>query len=691
MLEISVDVGGTFTDVVVSDAEGRFVLGKALTTPDRAFSGLWQAIVAAGADMGVDAADVLRQASRLTYGTTRATNAIVTRKTARTALLITEGFPDVLMLREGGKADPHDYTIAYPTPYVPKALTFEIAGRVNAEGGVEQDLDEAQIASVIGRLKGLEVEAVGVCLFWSILNPAHEKAVASLLSRHLPGVPVTLSHEVLPIVREYRRALATVLDASLKPLMQRHLSDLESDLRQAGFRGDLLVSTTIGGSVEIAKMVERPVHMVKSGPAMAPVAAWDYASKETDKVDVVVCDTGGTTFDVGLIRSGSIVRSRETWIGPKYMGEILALSSVDIRSVGAGGGSIAWVDEGGLLRVGPDSAGSEPGPACYGRGGTHATVTDAALVVGYIDPDFFLGGRMPLDREAAEKAVGRIADKMSLSLPAAASAILTVANERMISAIQDITISEGIDPRDSALVAGGGAAGLNIVPIARELGCTTVCLPRTASALSACGMQFSDIIYEATASLYTHSDNFDFAGVERVKKNLLNEVEAFRGQLAVAAKSEHLIEFFVEARYRAQIWELETACSPVVSSSADVQLIVDNFHALHERTFAVRDSASAVEFLTWKARISIRIPRGRGEQLNASVAGAPLSPAKIGAAFFENIGLVETSYYLGADLRPGAVVPGPAIVVEPTTTIVIPPEASVRVSERSNYMIATGA
>lgn len=691
MFEISVDIGGTFTDVVVSDHDGRFVIGKALTTPARAFEGLRGALVTAAANLGISADALLREASRLTYGTTRATNAIVTRQTAKTALLITEGFPDVLLLREGGKADPHDYTISYPDPYVAKALTFEIPGRINAEGGIERPFDDEAVIQTLRRLKAAGVQAVGVCLFWSIVNPEHEMKLADLIEKHLPGIPFTLSHQVLPIVREYRRALASVLDASLKPLMQKHLQDLDRDLRSAGFTGDLLVSTTIGGNVGIARVTERPIHMVKSGPAMAPVAAWHYASRETDRGDVIVCDTGGTTFDVGLIRDKEIVRTRETWLGPKYLGDLLAISSVDIRSVGAGGGSIARIDDGGLLRVGPESAGSEPGPACYGRGGMEPTVTDAALVAGYVDPDSFLGGKMKLDSAAAFAAVGRIAEALGLPVQDAASAILTVANERMISAIQDITISEGIDPRESAVVAGGGAAGLNMVSIARELGCKEIIFPRTASALSACGMQYSDTVYEAATSVYTSSDSFDFATVAAGQDRLAKDIAAFKSGLLIGKVAEQSIEYSVEARYRSQIWELEVLYQErEIKTQADVLQLANDFHALHERTFAVKDPESAIEFLTWKARIRLKPSRARNDAPPTSAKQTDATPASTRDAFFAGQGNMDTPFYEGTMLGAGMTVAGPAIIVEPTTTIVIPPAAFARVSDDLNYIVSTG-
>ncbi|MFT4563716.1 MAG: N-methylhydantoinase A, partial [Gammaproteobacteria bacterium] len=383
---ISVDTGGTFTDVVVTDSDGRFTVGKALTDKTRAFASIEAGIAVAAEEIGITSAELIGAASMFIYGTTRATNAIVERKIARTAFLSTEGFPDVLLLKEGGKSEPHNLQIAYPEPYIPRRLTFEVPERMNAEGGTEIKLDEDCVRRLLKAFPEKNIEAIAVCLLWSIANPAHELRVGELITEMLPGVPFTLSHQLNPILREYRRASSTAIDASLKPMMQKYLVDLEIDLEAAGFKSDVLVSTSFGGVMHLRDVVERPIFLVKSGPAMAPVAGLAYVRSEDLPDDVIICDAGGTTFDVSLVRDGLVEFSRDTWLGPQWIGDNLGMASVAVHSIGAGGGSIAWVDSGGLLRVGPHSAGSDPGPACYGRGGELPTVTDAAVTLGYIDP-----------------------------------------------------------------------------------------------------------------------------------------------------------------------------------------------------------------------------------------------------------------------------------------------------------------
>lgn len=688
--KITVDTGGTFTDVVVS-AAGREVIGKALTTPERIFDGMRGGLEATAEQLGLPVASLLRQTDLLIYGTTRATNAIVEHKTAKTAFLCTEGFPNILLFREGGRLGVHDFATEFPPPYIPRNRTFEVTERINADGEIVVPIDAAATRALLGRLGAAGYEAVAVCLLWSIANSAHEEAIGAWIEEAMPGVPYTLSHALIPIVREYRRASAAAIDASLKPLMQDHLRGMQADLRAAGFDGALLVSSSVGGCVHVDSMIEKPINTCKSGPAMAPVAAKRFAAEEGLGEDVIVCDAGGTTFDVGLVREGGLVYTRDTWLGGQYSGHILANSTVDIRSIGAGGGSIAWVDKAGLLRVGPHSAGSAPGPACYGRGGEAPTVTDASLVLGYLDPGSFLGGRMTLDPAAARRAVERVAAPLSMSAEAAAWAIVKIADELMVKAIQEITITEGFNPKDSALVAGGGAAGLNIMPIAAELGVGRVVLPRMAGALSAAGMQYADIISEESGSLVTNSAAFDFDGVNALLAEMERRLGTFLDQLGRFDLQNTRYAYAVEARYAGQVWELD---APLAAGRfhqpQDVEAMVDAFHAVHERVYAVRDPASSVECLNWKVRVEIPLAR-------ASLA--PAAPAASAAAiagrcrhcFFGAEVPMETSIYRGEDLSPGAEISGPAIIEEPTTTVVVYPEMSVRVSERGNYLLSTGA
>jgi N-methylhydantoinase A len=683
---LSVDTGGTFTDVVVADPDGKIIIGKALTTHDRIFEGVAAAIDVAAEQLKITRHELLDDTSVFIYGTTRAINAVVTKRTAKTAFLTTKGFPDILLFREGGKANPSDFSKEFPQPYIPRRHTFEIEERIAADGSVFAALDEAQVKAILQRIKSEEFEAIAVSLIWSIVNPVHELRIGELISADLPDVPFTLSHRLLPIMREYRRASATAVDASLKPLMQSHLREMELDLRSAGYSGEILISTSAGGCMHVAEISEKPIHTLKSGPAMAPVAALSYAKAEALSQNIIVCDTGGTTFDVGLVRDGNLVHTRDTWLGARWVGELISMSTVDIRSIGAGGGSIAWIDDGGLLRVGPHSAGSVPGPASYGTGGIRPTVTDAAVVLGYIDPRFFAGGRIPLDSIAAGRVVGDLAAKLGRSLLDTAFAILQIANELMIKAIGELTISEGLNPAESLVVAGGGAAGLSILAIARELGCSTVLVPRTASALSAYGMQVSDISTEHSATRLTNSRKFDVAGVAATLNRIDDELNRFVADLPSARPEQIRKSYFVEARYQSQVWELEAELPDRDVSEKSVALLTESFHQVHERVYAIRDEASDVEFVNWKGRVSVRL---RPEIVNLETAPAPTlaSTQRRRAAFFGTGGAIETPVYRASELRPGASLDGPAIIEEPTTTIVVYPGMTATVSAVGHFII----
>ncbi len=683
---ISVDTGGTFTDVVVTDAAGRFTIGKALTDRQRAFASIEAGLAVAAEQLGITPSELLADTAMFLYGTTRATNGIVERKIARTAFLTTQGFPDILLLKEGGKAEPHNLRMEYPDPYIPRRFTFEIPERINAEGGIEIALDEAAVRGLLAGLPARGIEAIAVCLLWSIANPAHELRVGRLIEEILPGVPYTLSHQLNPILREYRRASSTAIDASLKPLMQKYLSDLESDLRAAGYRNDILVSTSFGGVMHLSDVVKRPIYLVKSGPAMAPIAGLSYVQAEGLPDNVIVCDAGGTTFDVSLVRDGRIEFSRDTWLGPQWTGDNLGMSSVAVHSIGAGGGSIAWVDSGGLLRVGPQSAGSEPGPACYGRGGEFPTVTDAAVVLGYFDPAHFLGGRMTLDEAAARRVIGKFAESIKQSVERAAWAIVAVASENMIQAIKELTINEGIDPSESVLIGGGGAGGLNIVPIAQELGCRTVLGPRTAGALSASGMQYSDIITEAGASKLTASDDFDFVGVNRALADITSRLDEFGTRLRERGFSALAKRYYVEARYRFQVWELEVEV-PAASfaGQSEVVALVEEFHRVHERVFAVHDRNNAVEFLNWRGRLIAKVNAPTLEP-SKEHAFANITADRTRRCFFGDRH-VDTEIYLGGRLPVGALIEGPAIIEEDTSTLVVYPGSRARVSAGGRYIV----
>ncbi|HTA35420.1 MAG TPA: hydantoinase/oxoprolinase family protein [Solirubrobacteraceae bacterium] len=681
-MRLAADTGGTFTDLVVEDGDSVRSY-KASTTPHDPAEGILAAISLAAADAGRELDELLGSVELFIHGTTRAINAILTNATARTALLCTRGHPDMLLLREGGRTEPFDWSYGYPDPYIPRARTFEIAERVGSQGEIVQALEQSQAVDVLHRLAASDVEAVAVCLLWSIANPIHELALGELLEQHLPGVPYTLSHALNPTLREYRRASSTAIDASLKPLMTAYLDNLEAELRDAGFAGELLVISTSGGLMHAREAAKVPITSINSGPAMAPVAGRHFAAAHGGAADAIVADTGGTSYDVSVVRGGRIPMSRETWLGEPLTGHITGFPAIDVKSIGAGGGSIAWIDDGRLLHVGPQSAGADPGPAAYGRGGERPTVTDACLALGYLDPERFLGGAMQLDVNSARAAIERdVALPLGLDVDEAGSAILALATEHMVQAITEITVDAGIDPREAVLIGGGGAAGLNSGAIMRRLDCRALVIPETGAVLSAVGALMADLSAEFSAACFTSSDAFDAARVDVVLDGLRERCRAFAEQVGAEA---HSIELIAEARLARQVWQIDVPLrvERFGGDAGAVPALLEDFRRLHEEIFAVLDERSAVEIVALRARVVCPLQsrsQGRLKQAPQAIDGER-------EVYFSGYGRRPARLRSLDTLAAGERLPGPAIVESPLSTVVIEPGAQAERSSAGGLVV----
>ncbi len=685
-LRCACDTGGTFTDLVVEDGT-RIEMYKAPTTPADPAQGILDVVDRAADSRAQSVRAFLADVDVFVHGTTHAINAIITGNTARTAFLTSAGHPDILVLREGGRQEPFNFAVPFPAPYVPRALTFEIPERIRADGTIERPLDERAVVTTLRRLRSEKVESVGVCLLWSSVNPAHELRLGELLEEHLPAIPYSLSHELNPILREYRRASSAVIDASLKPLMSRYLGGLSERLGSHGFTGRLLMLTSKGGVMEFADLAKAPIHAIGSGPSMAPVAGRYFSRRDVRADTAIVADTGGTTYDVSLVRKGVIPMTPETWIGERYRGHIVGFPSVAVKSIGAGGGSIAWVDDGGLLHVGPRSAGAVPGPACYGRGGQSATVTDASLVLGHIDPNYFLGGEMHLEVSRATAAIeADVGRPLKLDLYAAAEAVLQLATENMVAAIEQITVHQGLDPRGTVLVGGGGAAGLNSVRIARRLGCRRIIFPQVGAALSAAGGLISDLHAEYRAVLYAASDDFDRVNVNKILKTLTGQCRAFFRGAGKGADAQ-TIEYFVEARYRVQVWEIDVPLGAArFKTKADLERLRANFDQTHKEIFGFCDPDSEVDFIGWRAIARCRVGPGRlGRLSDAGDPGATGTTKR--KACFDGRRPAATPIHPFASMKRKDRLAGPAIVESPYTTVVIEPGAVAEHSASGSLIV----
>jgi len=668
MLKIGIDVGGTFTDLVAVDDSGRSTLAKVASTPEDPSIGVLAGLDRLAALLQLSLGQLLAQTERIVHGTTVATNALLEHKGAKVGLLTTEGHRDVIEMREGLKEDRYNLRMPPPIQLVPRALRLGVTERVRADGRMETPLDSASLATSIEALKGAGVEAVAVCYLHAYRDPRHERATASALAQAMPDAYVSLSSEVLPQIKEYDRVSTTVVNAYVGPALSRYLCRLEQRLIEAGFDGPILIIQSHGGVAPIAESARLAAGGVLSGPA-GGVAGSRYATQLLDSDDLIPFDMGGTSTDICLIVDGEPALVSGRGIG----GHRLALNSLDIVSLGAGGGSIGRVDAGGILHVGPESAGAAPGPACYGRGGSEPTVTDANLVLGYLDPAHFLGGSEKLDVVAAEVALDRLAVRLKVNRIAAAEGVHRVVNTNMAEGIRLVSVRRGVDPRRFALLSFGGAAGLHVTDVARQLDLTRVVVPRVAAVLSAWGMLATDLRFEVSRTHIGDAARLDGVGIKRLFAEMEQEGLA---RLRASFDGPVLVQRSVEMRYGEQIFEITVPLDGIDWEVDDpLPAIVERFHDRHEElyTYALRGQG-AVLVNARAAVIGVLPGVPREPTLAARAAAASRGERRVWLRDWISVPVFEFDA-----LAPGQVIGGPAIVESAMTTVLLRPrnEATV--------------
>ena len=656
-LRIAVDIGGTFTDLQVFDArDGSVRAWKTPTTPEDPSIGLMRGVGEAAARFGFPLAEV----GLLMHGTTIATNAVLERRLARGALLATAGFEDVLEItrhvrRELYRLDPDPFPVL-----VPRDRRLGVPERMRADGTAELPLDEAAVPALVGRLREVRAEAVAVCLLHSYANPAHERRLKALLAEAMPDVPVSLSSEVSPEMREYERSSTTVLNALLMPVVRTYLDRLRSRLGEDGFRPTVFLVQSNGGVCGPEVAAEQPARLLLSGPSGGALAAARIAEL-LGRPDLVAVDMGGTSFDVSVVQGGrvSVVTQGEVDRLP------VRLPMVEMRTVGSGGGSIASVDAGGRLGVGPRSAGARPGPVAYGRGGTEPTVTDANLVLNRLDPDYFLGGTMRLDMDAARSAVAaRIGEKLGLRLERAAQGILTVTNAVLGAAVRLSLFEKGLDPRDFSLLSFGGAGGLHAIEVAAEMGIGEVIFPREPGTLSAYGILFGDIAQDLARSRVLPAERASLPEIAALAGELRREAEA---RLAGDGVEEARRRFEVAAdmRYRGQAFELLVPWDePPGLDGPGLDALVSRFHAMHQQRFSHSEPEGAVEIVTLRVKAIGLLPKPDDTPAPPSAR----APRKGHRRVFDGEGWRDLAVWDRDALAAGDRVEGPAIVEEPFAT-----------------------
>lgn len=680
---IGTDIGGTFTDLVVSRDGQLLGRHKSPTTPEDLSVGVLECVALAAAEIGVSTRALLSETEVFVHGSTVATNAVLEGKVAKCGVICTRGTRYTLWRGEGRRRNIFDFTIPPRAPLVRPHLCFELDERMDRDGNVLRALDEQQVLDAVRYLRAQGCTSVAVCLLWSVRNAAHEIKVAEIVRAHWPEATLSLSSEVQPVLREYTRMSCTALNAMLKPVVSGYLRELDARLRGHGLTGNLLIVTSDGGVQPVEEVSERPVYMLFSGPATGPNAAKLFAAREQSQ-DCLLIDMGGTSFDVSTVIDGEIATTRDGRINDHPTG----VSAVQVLTLGAGGGSIAMVDEGGLLRVGPHSAGARPGPACYGRGGQLATVTDAYVVLGYLVTERFLGGRMHLDGDAARRAIEvNVARPLGIGVEDAALGICRVVNEKMVNGILEMTVRRGIDPRRLMLVTGGGATGVAALELARELGISRIIVPRETSVLCAYGALNADLSWSTVASHPTSLLSIDRAAVNRTLNGLVAQGTAFLDHLAIP-QAERRMELHASARYPMQVTEIEVPCPSTTLAEGDAQMIARAFHAQHRSRYSVCEPESDVEFVMWRV-----VARGPTRPVAHPPSAHPGGSAIFGSSrVFDTASreFREMPMINPALLRVGEALEGPALIVAPDTTVVLPADARASVGAEGQLIIELG-
>ena len=669
---LGIDVGGTFTDLVFYDEDsGRLALQKVLSTPDD---------LARGVIAGIDRLNIdLTRVTRLAHGTTVATNAALERDGARLAVLTTKGFRDVLVVGRGNRTVLYDIKTVRPPPLLPRSMIKEVEERTLADGTVLRAVDPDGVEKIAETLKAEGVEAVAVCYLHAYANDANERATKAVLERILPEVRVSTSSEVLPEYREYERFATTALNAYVAPRVGSYLSSLRERLAEHGYPNPIAIMTSNGGTAPVERVIAYPVTSMLSGPAAGVIGAV-YAASAAGHDDIITFDMGGTSTDVCLIRDGELSMTTEGMIGtiPNKVPQI------EINSIGAGGGSIASLGPGRFLDVGPKSAGAAPGPACYGRGGAEATVTDANVVLGRLNPDQALGGEIRLDAEAARVAVASIGARLDLDETRMAEGIVQLAVTRMTGAIKEVSIMRGHDPRDFVLFAYGGAGPLHAAMIAEELGMPTVVVPPMPGNFSAFGLLVADVRHDYARTRLTACADLTVGQLGAIINEMRTEACT---ELAAEGFAEDAMRFEArfDMRYIGQAFELSVELPDNTGSMAEVEAA---FRNLYERRYShATDEPSEIvcfRLAAFGVGAKPRLPE-------FSAAGRALADARVGqrrVAF--NGAFMETPVYDRVKLPPEATLEGPALVEEPGTTTVVPPAFRARADRHGNLILERG-
>jgi N-methylhydantoinase A len=680
---VGIDIGGTFTDGAVVGPDGAIGIFKDRSTPSDPSVGVFNVLRKAAASYGLPPAEFLGQIELLVLGTTVATNTMLQHNGAAVGLITTQGFRDSLEMRRGFKPDIWDLSPQRPPMIVPRYRRLGVKQRMNYLGEVLTPLDENDARRVIRKLRATGVQSIAVCLLFSYVNDTHERRLRELIAEEFPEAFISISSDVLRQVREYERTSTTVVNSYVGPAVKRYLAHLRDGLAKEGLTNEFLVMQSNGGMMTITFASAHAVNAVLSGPSAGAIGGMFWARTLNDP-NLVIVDMGGTSFDVTLIDSGRYEMTTDGDVG----GYRVALPVIDIHTIGAGGGSIAHLDAGGLLKVGPRSAGAMPGPACYGQGGTEPAVTDANLVLGYLNENYFLGGEMRLDKEAALRAMKeRIAGPLGLDTVTAAHGIYKLTNANMADAIRVMSIQKGHDPRSFALVAAGGAGPAHAARLAQMVGLPRVIVPKTASVFCALGMLESDLKHDYVYTFWDFMSKIDLDRLNAEFERL--EADGRAALMAEGTAPENIvIERSMDMRYVGQHHEVTIPIPTQRLTPANVPEIARRFHETHQRLFMYHEAEADVETINIRLMAIGVVPKPEIAKLSADGTDPARASKGTRPVFFEECGgFTTTPVFDGAKLAPGMRVPGPAIIEEVTTTTVLIPDWQATVDVFGNLIL----
>jgi len=689
----SIDTGGTFTDCAVIDEHGRVTIAKSPSTPEDFSRGFFNALEVAAERLGTTLKDLLTNTSLLFHGTTVGTNAIINLKGAKTGLITTRGHADaLLMMRAVGRSAglPISQLLRIsrhtkPQPIVPRSLIREVSERVDWKGSVVLPLNESEANAAITSLVAEKVEAIAISFLWSFINPAHELRMKEMVRAQAPGVFVTSAHELISRMGEYERTAAVAINCYIGAQSAQYIGRLEDRARQLGYKFPLLIMQCSGGVTPASDAIERPLFTIDSGPAGGVMGA-KFLADTLGHRNAIATDVGGTSFDVGLIHDGVPLTTSEA----TYNQYTFYSPRLEVQSIGSGGGSIIWIDElSGTLRVGPQSAGADPGPACYGRGGTRPTITDAAVIAGYLNPDNFLAGRLKLDAKKSAEALQPIADALKLELVKTASGALQIGEFQMAGLMQQMTLQRGLDPRDFVVYAYGGGGPMHCVSYARELGCREVVVPlgTIASAWSALGILASDVLHVRERAVVM-PDPYDADAINAI----FDELEtAGRAQLRKEGilDADILFRRHADMQFRMQIHRVEMALPESgfdATAAADLPAeFAETYERLYGRGSSYKEAGTQIGALRSTAIGRIRRP-ALGRTKNAGAAQVMPTYREV---YWRSLERFErTPIYSAAAIANQADIDGPAIIELPETTIILPPESGGRLDDYGNFLIS---